>query len=254
MQSRVGRRAKCLHSLRPQSIREEVEQSLRRLQTERIDLYQIHWPAWPASPQGHDPGTIEEAWTTLAKLRDEGKVAFIGVSNFDVAQLQRISRIETPTNLQPPYSMLRPEIEQEILPFCLRAQHRRDSVLADAVGPAHRNDDARADRVAARRRLAAEQPVLSGADALAGRWRSSSGCVRLARSTAARRAKWRLRGRCGTRRSPRRSSARESPQQIDELIGAATFRLSPEEMKSSTRRSTAALSASLSRSCVSCLS
>ena len=97
----------------------EVEQSLRRLQTERIDLYQIHWPVWPASPQGHDPGTIEEAWTTLTKLRDEGKAAFIGVSNFDVAQLQRISRIETPTNLQPPYSMLRPEIEQEILPFCL---------------------------------------------------------------------------------------------------------------------------------------
>ena len=65
------------------------------------------------------PASIEEAWTTLTKLRDEGKVAFIGVSNFDVAQLQRISRIETPTNLQPPYSMLRPEIEQEILPFCL---------------------------------------------------------------------------------------------------------------------------------------
>ena len=108
------------HSLDPQSIRREVEQSLRRLQTDRIDLYQIHWPVWPASPQGHDPGSIEEAWTTLTKLRDEGKVAFIGVSNFDVAQLTRISRIETPTNLQPPYSMLRPEIEQETLPFCLQ--------------------------------------------------------------------------------------------------------------------------------------
>ena len=53
------------HSLRRETIRREVEQSLRRLQTERIDLYQIHWPAWPASPQGHDPGTIEEAWATL---------------------------------------------------------------------------------------------------------------------------------------------------------------------------------------------
>ena len=96
-------------------------QSLRRLQTERIDLYQIHWPAWPASPEGHDPGTIEEAWSTMLALRDEGKVAFVGVSNFDVAQLQRISRIETPTNLQPPYSMLRPEIEADLLPYC--AEH-----------------------------------------------------------------------------------------------------------------------------------
>lgn len=107
------------HSLRPQSIRREVEQSLKRLQVERIDLYQIHWPKWPTSPEGHDPGTIEEAWTTLTQLRDEGKVAFIGVSNFDVGQLKRISAIETPVNLQPPYSMLRPEIEKEILPYCL---------------------------------------------------------------------------------------------------------------------------------------
>ena len=102
------------HSLAAQSIRKEVDASLRRLETDRIDLYQIHWPVWPASPPGHDPGSIEEAWTTLTKLRDEGKVAFIGVSNFDVDRLKRIQRIETPTSLQPPYSMLRPEIEQEI--------------------------------------------------------------------------------------------------------------------------------------------
>ena len=93
--------------------------------------------------------SIEEAWTALTKLRDEGKVAFIGVSNFDVAQLKRISQIETPTNLQPPYSMLRPGDragDSAVLPG---AQHRRDSVLADAVRSTHRHDDAGAHRVAA---------------------------------------------------------------------------------------------------------
>src|SRR5688572_19587793 len=87
---------KVSHNLRETSIRREVEGSLRRLETDRIDLYQIHWPAWPASPPGHDPGSIEEAWTTLTALRNEGKVAFIGVSNFDVTQLKRIQAIETP--------------------------------------------------------------------------------------------------------------------------------------------------------------
>ena len=139
------------HNLHGQSIRREVEQSLRRLQVERIDLYQIHWPKWPASPEGHDPGTIEEAWTTLTELRNEGKVSFIGVSNFDLNHLKTIPRIETPTNLQPPYSMLRPEIEQEILPYLPRAQHRRHPVFADAVGVAHGHDDARAVRVPAGR-------------------------------------------------------------------------------------------------------
>ena len=108
------------HSLAGQSIRREVEASLRRLQVERIDLYQIHWPVWPASPPGHEPGSIEEAWHTLAELRREGKVAWIGVSNFDVAQLRRLQSIEAPTSLQPPYSLLRRGIEQEILPFCLQ--------------------------------------------------------------------------------------------------------------------------------------
>ncbi len=88
------------------------------------------------------PGDHRRSVEHDVALRDEGKVAFVGVSNFDVAQLQRISRIETPTSLQPPYSMLRPEIEADLLPYCAGAQHRRDSVFTDAVGAAHRNDDA----------------------------------------------------------------------------------------------------------------
>jgi aryl-alcohol dehydrogenase-like predicted oxidoreductase len=107
------------HRLAAQSIRRELEDSLRRLQLERIDLYQIHWPVWHASPPGYDGGSYEEAWQTLADLRREGKVAWIGVSNFDVAQLRRLLPIETPASLQPPYSLLRREIEQDILPFCL---------------------------------------------------------------------------------------------------------------------------------------
>ena len=106
------------HSLRPQSIRHEVEGSLKRLGVERIDLYQIHWPLWPSGDPGYDPGTLEEGWETLVALKREGKVAFIGVSNFDEAQLRRVQAIETPTSLQPPYSLLRRDIEERILPYC----------------------------------------------------------------------------------------------------------------------------------------
>lgn len=106
------------HSLRPASIRRECEASLRRLNVTRIDLYQIHWPLWPASPAGHDPGRLEEAWETLAQLRREGKVWNIGVSNFDADQLARVHAIAPVTSLQPPYSLLRRDIETRVLPWC----------------------------------------------------------------------------------------------------------------------------------------
>ena len=92
--------------------------------------------------KGTSPGNIEEAWSTMVALRDEGKVAFVGVSNFDIAQLQRISRIETPASLQPPSWMLRPGDRGGYPALLRRAQHRGDSVFTDAVGVAHRNDDA----------------------------------------------------------------------------------------------------------------
>ena len=96
-------------SLKADSLREEVENSLRRLGVEAIDLYQIHWP----NPEEE----IEEGWETLARIREEGKVRWIGVSNFSVEQMKRAQKIAPITSLQPPYSMLRPAIEQEILPF-----------------------------------------------------------------------------------------------------------------------------------------
>ena len=94
------------------SIRRECEDSLRRLQVDAIDLYQIHWP-----PQDNGPG-LEEAWQTVAALQQEGKVRWIGVSNFDAAQLKRAGKIAPVTSLQPPYSILRRKIEEETLPYC----------------------------------------------------------------------------------------------------------------------------------------
>ena len=91
-------------------IREEVEGSLRRLKIDVIDLYQIHWPVPDAE--------IEEGWTTMAELQREGKVRYIGVSNFSVAQMERALKIAPITSLQPPYSMINRTIEAEILPFC----------------------------------------------------------------------------------------------------------------------------------------
>jgi aryl-alcohol dehydrogenase-like predicted oxidoreductase len=97
---------------RADSIRQECEASLRRLQVHVIDLYQIHWP-----PEDNGP-SLEESWRTLAALQKEGKVRWIGVSNFDIAQLQRAEKIAPVTSLQPPYSLIRRRIENEILPHC----------------------------------------------------------------------------------------------------------------------------------------
>jgi aryl-alcohol dehydrogenase-like predicted oxidoreductase len=96
-------------SLKADSLREELEASLRRLQVETIDLYQIHWP----NPENE----IEEGWETLAKFKQEGKVRWIGVSNFNVDQMKRVQKIAPVTSLQPPYSMLRRAIETDTLPF-----------------------------------------------------------------------------------------------------------------------------------------
>ena len=101
---------KIYRSLKAASVVEELENSLRRLGVEAVDLYQVHWP----NPEEE----IEEGWAELAKLQKQGKIRWIGVSNFNVAQMQRAQAIAPITSLQPPYSMLRPAIEAEILPFC----------------------------------------------------------------------------------------------------------------------------------------
>jgi aryl-alcohol dehydrogenase-like predicted oxidoreductase len=97
------------NSIKADSVRLELEASLRRLNVETIDLYQIHWP--------NPDAEIEEGWEELARLQQQGKIRWIGVSNFNVEQMKRAQKIAPITSLQPPYSMLRRAIEAEILPF-----------------------------------------------------------------------------------------------------------------------------------------
>ncbi|MEI7823929.1 MAG: aldo/keto reductase [Chlorobiaceae bacterium] len=99
------------YSIKADSIRRECEASLKRLQVDAIDLYQIHWP--------NPDADLEDGWTEMARLQAEGLVRHIGVSNFSVDQLRRVLSIAPVASLQPPYSMLRPAAEKELLPFCL---------------------------------------------------------------------------------------------------------------------------------------
>jgi aryl-alcohol dehydrogenase-like predicted oxidoreductase len=94
-------------NLKADSIRRECENSLRRLKVDRIDLYQIHWPT----------EQLEEGWGEMARLQKEGKVRWIGVSNFDAGQMRRAAKIATITSVQPPYSLVRREIEADVLPY-----------------------------------------------------------------------------------------------------------------------------------------
>jgi aryl-alcohol dehydrogenase-like predicted oxidoreductase len=103
-------RGEISDSLKRESLRRECEDSLRRLKLDAIDLYQIHWPRPDVD--------IEEGWAALAELQREGKVRWIGVSNFSIAQMRRAQAIAPINSLQPPYSLIRPGVEQEILPFC----------------------------------------------------------------------------------------------------------------------------------------
>jgi aryl-alcohol dehydrogenase-like predicted oxidoreductase len=97
-------------SLRRDSLRRECEGSLERLGVGAIDLYQIHWPI--------PDDEVEEGWSTLAELKEEGLVRHIGASNFSVGQLERAESISPVEALQPPYSLLDREVEAEILPYC----------------------------------------------------------------------------------------------------------------------------------------
>jgi aryl-alcohol dehydrogenase-like predicted oxidoreductase len=96
-------------SLKAGSLAEELEGSLKRLGVDTIDLYQVHWP--------NPDEELEEGWAQLARFQEQGKIRWIGVSNFSIAQMQRVQSIAPITSLQPPYSMLRRAIEDEILPF-----------------------------------------------------------------------------------------------------------------------------------------
>ncbi len=100
------------HNLRAESIRRECEASLRRLRVDAIDLYQIHWP--------NPDEEIEEGWTTMTTLQKEGKIRYLGVSNFSVEQMRRVQAIAPIASLQSQYSLLHRELEDEVLPFVAR--------------------------------------------------------------------------------------------------------------------------------------
>lgn len=109
-----GRSITIRKNLSPSSIIKECEDSLRRLNTDYIDLYQIHWP---------DSSTpIEESWETMASLKQQGKVRAIGVSNYNLEQLKKIHAIHPVNSIQPPYSLIRRDIEKDLLPFCKEQQ------------------------------------------------------------------------------------------------------------------------------------
>lgn len=103
-----GEDRKIVNSLK--NVRQECEASLQRLGIDTIDLYQIHWP----NPEED----LEEGFSTMVDLQKEGKIRYLGVSNFNVTQMQRVQKIAPITSLQPPYSMLTRGVEKEILPFC----------------------------------------------------------------------------------------------------------------------------------------
>ncbi len=207
--------------LTARSVRQELEGSLRRLQTEVIDLYQIHWP---------DPDAdIEEAWSTLATLQEEGKIRYLGVSNFSVAQLQRVQAIAPITSLQPPYSLINRSIESTILPFC--ADQRIGILVYSPMHSGLLSGSMTHERAAAlpendwrRREPDFQEPLLSRYLALAAFLRTIG--ERHGRSVGEVAIAWTL-------RQPTVTAAIvgfRTPAQVDALIGAAAFRLSPQDV------------------------
>jgi aryl-alcohol dehydrogenase-like predicted oxidoreductase len=211
---------KVVHSLKRDSIRREAEASLRRLGVDAIDLYQIHWP---------DPAEdLEEGWSAMKELRDEGLVRHIGVSNFTVEQMRRISSIAPVETLQPPYSLIARDVEAEILPFA-----EREGIGVIAYSPmgsglltgkmTRPRIEGLADDDWRKHDSRFREPQLS--EHLATAERVSSVAERLGVSPGAVAIAWTLRNPAvdgaivGLRR----------PDQVDELLAAATLELSHED-------------------------
>ncbi|CAN5647926.1 aldo/keto reductase [soil metagenome] len=127
------------YSLRAASIRQECENSLRRLKVEVIDLYQIHWPA-------DETEETQEGWQTMAALQKEGKCRWIGVSNFSKEELAAAQLIAPITSLQPPYSLIRRDAEIDVLPFC--AQQGVGAIVYSPMGAGMLTGAMTADRAA----------------------------------------------------------------------------------------------------------
>lgn len=209
------------NSLKRDSLRKELEASLRRLKMDAVDLYQIHLP----KPEQD----IEEGWETLAKLKEEGKARHIGVSNFSVTQMERISKIAPITSLQPPYSMLNRGVEKEILPYC--QQHNIGVINYSPMVSGLLTGAMTRERIAQmpsdnwrRNNARFQEPQLS----------RNLKLVELLREIGS------AHGRCPgevaiawTLHHPAVTAAivgARNAKQVDGIIGAATFRLQPDEI------------------------
>lgn len=209
-------------NLEPASIRRELEQSLRRLGVEHIDLYQFHWPDASGTP-------IEDSWGELGRLLDEGKVRAMGVSNFTVELLERAEAVRHVDCIQPPFSLIRREAAADVIPWA--EAHGAGVIVYSPLQSGILTASFSAARVAAlaaddwRRRSANfQEPQLSANVALrdallplAERHRSSVSAVAIAWATS-------VPGVTGAIVGAR------SPGQIDDWIDAASLELSPEEL------------------------
>jgi aryl-alcohol dehydrogenase-like predicted oxidoreductase len=126
-------------TIRPDSIRREIEGSLKRLGVERIDLYQFHWPDKTGVP-------VEDSWGEMVRLIAEGKVRAGGVSNFDVELLERCERIRHVDSLQPPFSMIRREAAADVIPWC--AAHGTGVIVYSPMQSGLLTDSFSAERMA----------------------------------------------------------------------------------------------------------
>jgi aryl-alcohol dehydrogenase-like predicted oxidoreductase len=209
--------------LRAESIRRECEASLRRFSVDVIDLYQIHWPA-------DDLAETLEGWATMGQLQKEGKVRWIGVCNFSVQELQKAKETAPVTSLQPPYSLIRRDIEKDLLPFCERENigvivysPMASGLLTGAMTP---------ERVAnlpaddwRRKNPEFQEPKFSKNLALVERLRAIG--ARHGKSPGEVAIAWTLRNPAVTGAIVGARNAK----QVDGIIGAATFRFTPDEIK-----------------------
>jgi aryl-alcohol dehydrogenase-like predicted oxidoreductase len=209
--------------LKPESIRKECEASLRRLGVQRIDLYQFHWPDQTGTP-------VEESWTEMVRVIEQGKVRMGGVSNFDVPLLERCEAIRHVDSLQPPFSLIRREAAEREIPWC--AEHKTGVICYSPMHSGLLTDNFTAETV---RRFAEDD------------WRRRSPEFQepnLSRNLALRDALRPIAQRHGTTVSaiavawtiawPGVTGAivgARSPKQVDGWIDAATLRLTPADLK-----------------------
>ena len=208
-------------SLKRESIMAECEASLQRLQVDTIDLYQIHWP--------EPDEDVEEGWAALADLKQQGKVRWIGVSNFSESQLARAQAIAPVTSLQPPYSILQPEVEPEILPFCgannigvivyapMKSGMLTGAMTRERLANLPEDDFRKRSPFFQEPMVTRNLKVVDVLREIGNRYGRTPGEVAIA---------WTL-------RRPEVTGAivgMRSPAQVDGVVGAADFRLSPDEI------------------------